>query len=104
MFALRMLLSVIFLPMEAAVAEKEEAGMTEWNDGRLDDLSERVNRIETKMDAGFARLEKKMDDGFARIDVRCDALQRSLTQIAWIFGIGMLTFACALIGVIAAKL
>jgi hypothetical protein len=114
--------------VEAAVAGKE-AEMTEWNEGRLDDLGERVDRIETKMDAGFARLdkkmgdgfarieskfdkvdekfvrfEKKMDDGFARIDVRCDALQRSLTQIAWTFGIGMLTFACALIGVIAAKL
>jgi len=112
-----MLLSANVLRMEAAVAEKEEAGMTEWNDGRLDDLSTRVNRIETKIDKGFAsvdrkfdkvdekfaRFEKKMDDGFARIDVRCDALQRSLTQIAWTFGLGMLTFACALIGLIATK-
>lgn len=92
--------------------------MTEWNDGRLDDLSTRVDRIETKIDKGFAsverkfdkvdekfsRFEKKMDDGFARIDLRCDALQRSLTQIAWTFGIGMLTFASALIGLIAVKL
>ena len=78
--------------------------MTKWNDGRLDDLSTRVDRIETKMDAGFARLEKKVDTGFARIDARCDALQRSLVQIAWTFGIGMLTLACALLGLIAAKL
>lgn len=84
--------------------------MTEWNDGRLDDLSKRVDRIETKMDKGFARLDKKMDDGFARIDgkfdavnERLDGLQRSLTQIAWTFGIGMLTLACALIGVLATK-
>jgi phage host-nuclease inhibitor protein Gam len=64
--------------------------MTEWNDGRLDDLSERVGRIETKMDdgfvhidqrfketdqkmeAGFARLDTKMDDGFARMDAKFD--------------------------------
>lgn len=90
--------------MEAAVAEKEEAGMTEWNDGRLDDLSKRADRIETKMDAGFARLEKKMDDGFARVDSRCDALQRTLTLLAWSFGIGMLTLAASLLGLIAAKL
>lgn len=68
--------------MEAAVAEKE-VGMTEWNDGRLDDLSNRVDRIEKKVDggfakadqkmeAGFARLDKKMDEGFARLDNKMD--------------------------------
>jgi hypothetical protein len=78
--------------MEAAVAEKE-AGMTEWNDGRLDDLSKRVDRIETKMDAGFARIEGKFD----AVNQRLDGLQRSLTYITWTFGIGMLTFAGTLI-------
>jgi len=89
--------------MEAAVMDRE-AEMTEWNDGRLDDFSKRVDRIETKMDAGFTRLEKKVDTGFARIDARCDALQRSLVQIAWTFGIGMLTLASALVGLVATKL
>lgn len=64
--------------------------VTEWNEGRLDDLSDRVDRIETKMDAGFvhidqriketdqkmeagfARLDKKMDEGFARMDAKFD--------------------------------
>ena len=73
--------------------------MTEWNDGRLDDLSDRVDRIETKMDAGFvhidqrfketdqkmeagfARLDKKMDEGFARMDTKFDeALARMDTK------------------------
>lgn len=95
-----------------------EAEMTEWNDGRLDDLSKRIDRIETKMDKGFAdverqfdkvderfaRLEKKMDDGFARVDSRFDAMQRTLTLLAWSFGIGMLTLAGALLGLVAAKL
>jgi hypothetical protein len=77
--------------MEAAVAEKE-AGMTEWNDGRLDDLSDRVDRI-----------EKKMDDGFARMDARLDALNGTLIRSMWTFGVGMLTFAGALLAIIADK-
>ncbi|MGN6217483.1 MAG: hypothetical protein ACTHN7_11095 [Solirubrobacterales bacterium] len=58
----------------------------EWIDGRLDDLSKRVDRIERKMDAGFARINERLD-----------GLQRSLTHIAWTFGIGMLAFAATLI-------
>jgi hypothetical protein len=50
-----------------AVAEKE-AGMTEWNDGRLDDLSNRVDRIEKKIDTGFGQADQKMEAGFTRID------------------------------------
>jgi chromosome segregation ATPase len=53
--------------MEAAVAEKE-AGMTEWNDGRLDDWSDRVDRIEKKIDAGFGQADQKVEAGFARLD------------------------------------
>lgn len=92
--------------------------MTEWNDGRLDDLSQRVDRIETKMDKGFAKAERKMDDGFARIDAkfdeffgridakfdlvndRFDNLYRMLFKAAWALAIGLL----ALVGVIAAQL
>lgn len=60
--------------------------MAEWNDGRLDDLNKRVDRIETKVDAGFARVNERLD-----------GLQRSLTHITWTFGIGMLAFAGTLI-------
>jgi hypothetical protein len=59
--------------MEAAVADRE-AEMTEWNDGRLDELSTRVERIERKMDEGFGRLDKKIDEGLARVDARIDTL------------------------------
>jgi hypothetical protein len=86
-----MLLSANVEAMEAMVAERG-AKMAEWNDGRLDDLGDRVDRIEKKMDAGFihidqrfketdqkmeagfARLDKKMDDGFARIDAKFDVM------------------------------
>jgi hypothetical protein len=104
-----MVLSATVEAMEAMVAERGTE-MTEWNDGRLDDLSDRVNRIETKMDDGFARLEKKMDDGFARVDAtfarmdaRLDDLNGTLIRSMWTFGVGMLTFAGALLGIIADK-
>ncbi len=106
--------------------------MTQWNEGRLDDLSDRVDRIEKKMetgfvqtyqrmDTGFARLDKKMDDGFARmdkkidegfvrvdatfarVDARLDALNGTLTRSMWTFGVGMLTFAGTLLGLFATK-
>jgi hypothetical protein len=100
--------------MEAAVAEKE-AVMTESNDGRLDELGERVDRIEKKVADGFVRVERKMDEGFARMDARFEkvvtrmdarfdlvnerfeSLHRILFQAAW-------GFAIALIGLIAVVL
>jgi hypothetical protein len=95
--------------MEAAVAEKE-AGMAEWNDDRLDEFRERVDDGFAKVDKRFERMELKVDDGFAnvdrrfeQIDLRFDALQRLLIRMAWTYGIGMLAFAGALLGLIAAK-
>lgn len=95
--------------MEAMVAERGTE-MTEWNDGRLDDLSQRVDRIETKMDDGFVRIDQrfnevdhKMNAGFTRVDLRLDELNGTLIRSMWTFGVGMLTFAGALLGVIADK-
>jgi len=106
--------------MEAMVAERGTE-MTGWNEGRLDDLGERVGRIEKKMDdgfanidrrfkevdekmdAGFVRLDKKMDDGFARVDTRLDALNGVMIRSMWTFGVGMLAFAGTLLGLFAAK-
>jgi hypothetical protein len=84
--------------MEAAVAERE-VEMTEWNDGRLDELSKRV-------DDGFAKVDRRfeqIDLRFERIDLRFDALHQLLIRMAWTYGIGMLAFAGALLGLIAAK-
>jgi hypothetical protein len=88
--------------MEAAVAEKE-VEMTEWNDDRLDEFRERVDDGFAKVDKRFERLELKVDDGFAGVNGRFDALQRLLIRMAWTYGIGMLAFAGALLGLIAAK-
>lgn len=109
--------------MEAAVAEKE-AEMTEWNDGRLDELSERVVRVERKLDDGFARvdarfdrtdvkfdkIDEKFDQLFFRIDAKFDvvnerfeSLQRTLFRSAWALVIGLLGMLSVLIGVIATQ-
>jgi hypothetical protein len=77
--------------MEAALAERE-VGMTEWNDGRLDELSKRV-------DDGFAEMREE----FRQVDRRFDAMQQLLIRMAWTYGIGMLAFAGALLGLIATK-
>lgn len=66
--------------------------MTEWNDGRLDELSKRV-------DDGFAEVNRR----FEQIDLRFDALHQLLIRMAWTYGIGMLGFAGALLGLIATK-
>jgi len=73
--------------------------MTEWNDGRLDELSKRV-------DDGFAEVREEfrhVNHRFEQIDLRFDALQQLLIRMAWTYGIGMLAFAGALLGLIAAK-
>ena len=67
--------------------------VTEWNDGRLDDLSDRVDRIEKKMDAGFAQVHEDMRE----IHVRFDGLQRTLIQMNALI-------IAALIGLIATQI
>jgi len=91
------------------VAEKE-AGMTEWNDDRLDEFRERVDEGFARVDRRFDQIDKRFDDGFAEVreefrlvDQRFDGLHRLLIRMAWTYGIGMLGFAGALLGLIAAK-
>jgi hypothetical protein len=86
-----MFLSVTVACMEVAVAERE-AEMTDWNDARLDELSKRV-------DDGFTEMREE----FRQVDGRFDAMQHLLIRMAWTYGIGMLAFAGALLGLIAAK-
>jgi hypothetical protein len=82
--------------MEAGVLEKE-AGMTEWTDGRLNELSKR-------MDEGFDRVDRKMDEGFGRVDAdireltgRFDALQQTLVRISLTMSVAMFSVFAALI-------
>jgi len=66
--------------------------MTEWNDARLDELSKRV-------DDGFAEMREE----FRLVDSRFNSLHQLLIRMAWTYGIGMLAFAGALLGLIATK-
>ena len=66
--------------------------MTDWNDGRLDELSKRV-------DDGFTEMREE----FRQVDRRFDTMHQLLIRMAWTYGIGMLAFAGALLGLIAAK-
>ncbi|HEV2790839.1 MAG TPA: hypothetical protein VGV69_06030 [Solirubrobacterales bacterium] len=84
--------------MEAALAARE-AEMTEWNDGRLDELSKRVENGFAEVREEFQRVDRR----FEQIDLRFDALHQLLIRMAWTYGIGMLAFAGALLGLIAAK-
>jgi hypothetical protein len=47
-----------------------------WTDSRLDDLNDRVGRI----DASVTRLDAKMDAGFARLDERIDKINHTMVQ------------------------
>lgn len=78
--------------MEAMVAERGTE-MTEWNDGRLDDLSDRV-------DNGFARMDKQFElvhQDIRELGGRFDALQRTLMQ-------AMAVMLAVLIGFIATQI
>jgi hypothetical protein len=111
-----MLLSAMVEAMEAMVAERGTE-MTESNEGRLDDLSNRVDRIEKKTDDGFSRvdtkferLERKMDQGFARMDAkfeafnqRFDTMYQTLFRASWALVVGILGLLGVLIGVIATQ-
>jgi hypothetical protein len=99
MLQIRMLLSATVLCREAAVAEREEAEMTEGNDGRLDELSGRVGYLSGRVDEMSKRIDdlsERVDRGFAQVDARFNALQRTLLQLGGVL-------IAALLGLIATQ-
>ena len=64
-----------------------------WTDSRLDDLNGRVTDLSNRVDAGFAR-----------VDSRIDSLQRSMTQAVVAISVGMLAGFGGLAGLIATQL
>jgi hypothetical protein len=64
-----------------------------WTDGRLDDLSNRV-------DIGFARVDAELH----ALNGRFDSLQRTLIQIGFGLGIGLFGVIAALVGIIATQI
>jgi len=83
---------------------EKEAGMTKWDDGRLDErfrqIDQRFDQLEGKMDEGFARMDAgfaRMDAGLRDINGRFDAMQRTLLQVNGVI-------IAALIGLIATQI
>jgi uncharacterized coiled-coil protein SlyX len=84
--------------MEAAVAEREME-MTEWNDGRLDDLSARV-------DKGFKDVNQRIDrvdDNVRYLGERFDAMQRTLIQVGGGILVALVGLIATLIGLVATQ-
>jgi hypothetical protein len=88
--------------MEAAFAAKE-AGMTEWNDDRLDEFRERVDGIDRKMDEGFGMVRKELTRIDQKIDTKFDAFYRLMLQAAVGLIVGILGLLGVLIGVVGAQ-
>jgi hypothetical protein len=88
--------------MEAAVADRE-AEMTEWNDGRLDDLGKRVDGIDRKVDEGFLRVSKELTRIDQKIDTKFDAFYRLLLQVAVALIVGILGLLGVLIGLVGTQ-
>jgi len=88
--------------MEAAVAEKE-AGMTEWNDDRLDEFRGRVDDIDRKVDEGFGMVRKELIRIDHKIDTKFDAFYRVLIQAAVAMTVGILGLLGVLIGLVGTQ-
>ncbi|HEX6782542.1 MAG TPA: hypothetical protein VF125_11000 [Solirubrobacterales bacterium] len=88
--------------MEAAVAERG-VEMTEWNAGRLDDLSSRVDGIDRKVDEGFGMVRKELTRIDQKLDTKFDGFYRLLLQVAVVLIVGILGLLGVLIGVVGAQ-
>jgi len=99
--------------MEAAVAEKE-AEMTEWNDGRLDELSKRVDdgflsvdkrfqQVDERfqqVDKRFNQMDRKIDAGFARLENSIDALGKRMDAFYHVLFQGTVAMVVGMLGLL----
>jgi tetrahydromethanopterin S-methyltransferase subunit G len=98
-----------------------EAMREGWNDDRLDEFAaqtdRRFDRLERRMETGFAEIRQEMDirfdkvdarfdkvdERFERLDARIDALNHTLNRAMLQFGTGLIvTIALGFAGLIVA--
>ena len=81
--------------------------MTEWNDGRLDDLSKRVDKGFTQVREEFGRVNDRIDrvdDSLRHLGTRFDGLQRTLLQIGGAVVAALIGLIATMIGLIATQI
>jgi hypothetical protein len=85
--------------MEAAVAEKE-AGMTEWNDDRLDEFRQRVDEGFIRVDTRFDQMDQKIEAGFARLEKSIDALGKRMDGFYHVLFQGTVAMVVGILGLL----
>ncbi|HET7122300.1 MAG TPA: hypothetical protein VFI17_13740 [Solirubrobacterales bacterium] len=64
-----------------------------WTDERLDDLNERVGRLEKRMDTGFAEMREEFRAVRAEMATHAEMLNRTMYRlfggmlVAWVVGV-----------------
>lgn len=73
--------------------------MTEWTDGRLNELSKRVDDGFAQMREEFTGVNKRID----HLDTRFDGLQRTLMQVGGGILVALIGLIATLIGLVATQ-
>lgn len=73
--------------------------MTEWTDGRLDELSKKVDDGFAQMRGEFTGVNKRID----HLDTRFDGLQRTLMQVGGGILVALIGLVATLIGLVATQ-
>lgn len=87
----------------------------EWTEGRLDDLSdkvdrrferidERLDRLDEKIERGFERIDERFDREFGRVNDRLDSIQRAMIYAMVSITGGILAGFSAILVLIATQL
>jgi hypothetical protein len=81
-----------------------EAMVQKWTDGRLDDLTGKVDRGFERVDVDTRGLRNEMRTEFAAVNGRLDSLQRVMIQATIALTAAILTGFVGICGVLAATL
>lgn len=75
-----------------------------WTDSRMDDLKDQVDRLDSKLDGGFARLDAKIDRASETQAGRIDALNQTILTATGRLFAACIAVVVAIVGLIATQL